>query len=159
MLCGVLSCVRCACVCVCLFQQKTAYEMRISDWSSDVCSSDLLPAAGRDAHAEFLEVHIPGARFLALARLVDTASDVPQALPRPEQLANELATLGIGPGDRIVFYDDSAVKTSARVWFLFRAHGIGNVAILGGGRAQGQEEHRVGEGVASSCRFRWLSYN
>src|SRR3546814_19809107 len=36
------------------FKQKTAYEMRISDWSSDVCSSDLKPgrhtsrAAGRD---------------------------------------------------------------------------------------------------------------
>src|SRR3546814_4456943 len=30
------------------FKQKTAYEMRISDWSSDVCSSDLLRApAGR----------------------------------------------------------------------------------------------------------------
>src|SRR3546814_9340857 len=27
------------------FKQKTAYEVRISDWSSDVCSSDLLPAA------------------------------------------------------------------------------------------------------------------
>src|SRR3546814_6665230 len=26
-----------------LFKQKTAYEMRISDWSSDVCSSDLAP--------------------------------------------------------------------------------------------------------------------
>src|SRR3546814_4275954 len=26
------------------FKQKTAYEMRISDWSSDVCSSDLLDA-------------------------------------------------------------------------------------------------------------------
>src|SRR3546814_2255559 len=26
------------------FKQKTAYEMRISDWSSDVCSSDLQPA-------------------------------------------------------------------------------------------------------------------
>src|SRR3546814_18795417 len=26
------------------FKQKTAYEMRISDWSSDVCSSDLHPA-------------------------------------------------------------------------------------------------------------------
>src|SRR3546814_4815878 len=25
------------------FKQKTAYEMRISDWSSDVCSSDLFP--------------------------------------------------------------------------------------------------------------------
>src|SRR3546814_3666728 len=28
------------------FKQKTAYEMRISDWSSDVCSSDLPSAAG-----------------------------------------------------------------------------------------------------------------
>src|SRR3546814_5405958 len=27
---------------LCFFKQKTAYEMRISDWSSDVCSSDLL---------------------------------------------------------------------------------------------------------------------
>src|SRR3546814_3899470 len=33
-------------VCWCsvlFFKQKTAYEMRISDWSSDVCSSDLTP--------------------------------------------------------------------------------------------------------------------
>src|SRR3546814_2774711 len=29
-------------LCVFFFKQKTAYEMRISDWSSDVCSSDLL---------------------------------------------------------------------------------------------------------------------
>src|SRR3546814_7700083 len=28
------------------FKQKTAYEMRISDWSSDVCSSDLFQKAG-----------------------------------------------------------------------------------------------------------------
>src|SRR3546814_13719282 len=32
MLCGFL---------LCFFKQKTAYELRISDWSSDVCSSDL----------------------------------------------------------------------------------------------------------------------
>src|SRR3546814_3987055 len=39
----------CGCLCLVLvccffffFKQKTAYEMRISDWSSDVCSSDLL---------------------------------------------------------------------------------------------------------------------
>src|SRR3546814_4813876 len=31
------------------FKQKTAYEMRISDWSSDVCSSDLLRRAGDPA--------------------------------------------------------------------------------------------------------------
>src|SRR3546814_5044832 len=30
-------------MCVFFFKQKTAYEMRISDWSSDVCSSDLAP--------------------------------------------------------------------------------------------------------------------
>src|SRR3546814_16040791 len=29
------------------FKQKTAYELRISDWSSDVCSSDLVMAVGR----------------------------------------------------------------------------------------------------------------
>src|SRR3546814_20188635 len=34
-------------VCVFLFKQKTAYEMRISDWSSDVCSSDLVIARAR----------------------------------------------------------------------------------------------------------------
>src|SRR3546814_1470884 len=33
------------------FKQKTAYEMRISDWSSDVCSSDL-PQIPRDARRE-----------------------------------------------------------------------------------------------------------
>src|SRR3546814_4310707 len=33
------------------FKQKTAYEMRISDWSSDVCSSDLV-----DAALQFLEL-------------------------------------------------------------------------------------------------------
>src|SRR3546814_12524033 len=31
----------CYCLLVFFFKQKTAYEMRISDWSSDVCSSDL----------------------------------------------------------------------------------------------------------------------
>src|SRR3546814_14340354 len=33
------------------FKQKTAYEMRISDWSSDVCSSDLLAARARPIEA------------------------------------------------------------------------------------------------------------
>src|SRR3546814_6262267 len=32
-------------VCFFFFKQKTAYDMRISDWSSDVCSSDLYPFA------------------------------------------------------------------------------------------------------------------
>src|SRR3546814_20482722 len=37
-------------ICCCFFfKHKTAYEMRISDWSSDVCSSDLLAAFARIA--------------------------------------------------------------------------------------------------------------
>src|SRR3546814_3430839 len=32
-----------SCLFIFFFKQKTAYEMRISDWSSDVCSSDLPP--------------------------------------------------------------------------------------------------------------------
>src|SRR3546814_4783054 len=49
---GVLRCVGGVLVCwvgfFFFFKQKTAYEMRISDWSSDVCSSDLqaVPAHG-----------------------------------------------------------------------------------------------------------------
>src|SRR3546814_5199708 len=36
----------CSCCIICfLFKRKTAYELRISDWSSDVCSSDLCPAS------------------------------------------------------------------------------------------------------------------
>src|SRR3546814_17068921 len=38
------------------FKQKTAYEMRISDWSSDVCSSDLLAVRPRDGDGR-LEAH------------------------------------------------------------------------------------------------------
>src|SRR3546814_4696905 len=42
------------------FKQKTAYELRISDWSSDVCSSDL----NRNHHAIFLACTIPLAAAL-----------------------------------------------------------------------------------------------
>src|SRR3546814_4631582 len=33
-----------------VFKQKTAYDMRISDWSSDVCSSDLMPLLWGNPH-------------------------------------------------------------------------------------------------------------
>src|SRR3546814_2267134 len=36
-----MCCMLSECLCFFFFKQKTAYEMRISDWSSDVCSSDL----------------------------------------------------------------------------------------------------------------------
>src|SRR3546814_8681148 len=75
--CGVY-CVLCTCIClfvvfVCFFKQKTAYEMRISDWSSDVCSSDLDRAgsaladglAAVQLDAELVGDHLLAARLLA----------------------------------------------------------------------------------------------
>src|SRR3546814_13744035 len=48
-------------VCFFFFKQKTAYEMRISDWSSDVCSSDLRDVAPtKRARALFPENSMPG---------------------------------------------------------------------------------------------------
>src|SRR3546814_2440939 len=38
----------------CFFKQKTSYEMRISDWSSDVCSSDLIGDKEKDDGVVFL---------------------------------------------------------------------------------------------------------
>ena len=101
-----------------------------------------LPNAGRDAKAEFEDAHIPGAGFFDLTALVDETSEVPQALPRPEQLTAELARCGADRKSRIVFYDDSAVKTAARAWFLCHAHGLQNVAILDGGLRKWKAEDR-----------------
>ncbi len=101
-----------------------------------------LPAAGRDPKAEFEAGHIPGARFLDLASLTDSASPVPAALPDADQVAERLASLGVRLGDRIVIYDDSAVKTSARAWFALTAHGIDTVAILDGGLAKWRSDGR-----------------
>ena len=101
-----------------------------------------LPAANRDPQREFAAAHIPGARFLDLALLVDKSSSVPQALPRPEQLAGALAALGIAPGSRIVLYDDSAVKTAARAWFMLTHSGWSTVAILDGGLGKWRAEGR-----------------
>src|SRR3546814_8291193 len=40
---------------VCFFKQKSSYEMRISDGSSDVCSSDLLSSTDRGISNQFVE--------------------------------------------------------------------------------------------------------
>src|SRR3546814_1346208 len=48
------------------FKQKTAYEMRISDWSSDVCSSDL--PFGMESYTElFRETHVWDTNWKVLA--------------------------------------------------------------------------------------------
>src|SRR3546814_6368912 len=59
------------------FKQKTAYEMRISDWSSDVCSSDLRALqAARAQLRRAMERHQPGqARSAPLAGVEPARSE------------------------------------------------------------------------------------
>ena len=95
-----------------------------------------LPGAGRDPAAEFAASHIKGARFLGLPSLIDETSPVPAALPRADQFEQRMRALGISATDRIVLYDDSQLRSSARAWFIFRMFGMKNVAILDGGFTQ-----------------------
>ncbi len=128
-----------------------------TDWLADhlgasglvvLDASHHLPAAARDAAAEFAAAHIPGARFLGLASLFDAGSPVPYAFPTPAQLADRLASLGVASDAAIVIYDDSAIRTSARAWFVLTASGRENVAILDGGLGKWRSEGRALESGA-----------
>lgn len=122
-----------------------------TDWlAAEMGASDLrivdatrhLPAAGRDALAEYEGGHIPGAVFMDLGDLVDTSNPVDNMLPSAEKFASRMQSLGLGDGSRIVLYDDSAVKTAARAWFMLRMFGAHDVAILDGGIAKWKAEGR-----------------
>lgn len=119
-----------------LANEMGASDLRIVD------ASWHLPVAGRSGLDEYLAGHIPGAVFMDLADLVDTGSPVDNTLPPPEKFASRMQSLGLGDGSRIVIYDDSAVKTSARAWFMLKLFGAHNVAILDGGIAKWKAEGR-----------------
>src|SRR3546814_3980172 len=69
------------------FKQKTAYEMRISDWSSDVCSSDLTKAKQAQSRVKAL------ARMQVLAPLT-TDSGLDIRLPDPGHARSEERRVG-----------------------------------------------------------------
>lgn len=119
-----------------------ANEMGASDLRIVDCSKHL-PAAHRDALAEYEAGHIPGAVFMDLGDLVDTAAPVENTLPPAEKFASRMQSLGLGDGSRIVLYDDSAVKTSARAWFMLKMFGAHDVAILDGGLAKWKAKGRA----------------
>src|SRR3546814_7265658 len=71
------------CVLFFFFKQKTAYEMRISDWSSDVCSSDLLALGGNVRKGEHGTTVVYADRFVPddeKKRARETGEDA-QAVP------------------------------------------------------------------------------
>src|SRR3546814_19733811 len=68
------------------FKQKTAYEMRISDWSSDVCSSDLRREAGQS---------LP---FWADSRYPEATWREPQSADPPPRSDSGIEPLSLCPG-------------------------------------------------------------
>src|SRR3546814_4517615 len=122
-------------LCVFFFKQKTAYEMRISDWSSDVCSSDLILN-----NKYFGEMN---------PRQIEYAQSIIDASQRLLALINDildLATIEAG----YMALDRSPVD----VHLLLRS--VYDLTREWAGRS---EERRVGKECVSTCRSRWSPYH
>lgn len=119
-----------------LANEMGASDLRIVD------ATKHLAGTGRDAAAEYEAGHIPGAVFMDLGDLVDSNAPVENTLPPAAKFASRMQSLGLGDGSRIVIYDDSAVKTAARAWFMLNMFGAHDVAILDGGMAKWKAEGR-----------------
>jgi thiosulfate/3-mercaptopyruvate sulfurtransferase len=100
---------------------------------------------GRDA---WRAGHIPGAVFLD----VDEDLSAPgggrglpagrHPWPPEEQVGRVMGAAGIGPRARVVAYDDASGAVAARLWYLLRAHGHEDAAVLDGGIAKWVAEGR-----------------
>lgn len=102
-----------------------------------------LPGSGRDAAAEYVAGHLPGAVFFDLDASSDTRSTLPHMLPQAEQFAARMSGLGLNDTDDLIVYDGSGANLSAaRVWWTFRVFGHSRVAVLDGGLGKWRAEGR-----------------
>ena len=77
---------------------------------------------------------IPGARFFDIKGMFsDKETNVPNMLPAPEVFEQGCQSLGIQHNSQIVVYDQLGIYSSPRVWWMFKAMGFHNVAVLDGG--------------------------
>ena len=119
-----------------LADHLSAPDVRIAD------ASWYLPDAGRDARAEYLSAHIPGAVFFDIDALSDETSSLPHMLAPPVKFASRMRKLGIGDGNLIVVYDGAGIYSAARAWWMLRAMGHEYVAVLDGGLPKWKRENR-----------------
>ncbi len=109
---------------------------------SIVDGSFYLPAHKRDARAEYLAAHIPGAVDFDINEVADRSTDLPHMLPGPKQFGEAVGALGITEADTIVVYDGLGLFSAPRVWWTFRIMGAKNVFILDGGLPAWKAENR-----------------
>lgn len=98
-----------------------------------VDGSYYLPTQKRDAKAEYVAAHIPGAVFFDINAIADDSTDLPHMLPGPDKFGEAVGALGISENDTIIVYDASGFYSAPRVWWTFRIFGARNVFILDGG--------------------------
>ena len=115
-------------------------------------SSYYLANAKRDAQAEYLAGHIPGAQRFDIDAISDHANPLPHMLPSPEQFARQVGALGVGDGTAVVLYDGIGLYGAARAWWTFRAFGSDNVRVLDGGMPKWTAENRPLETGAAKPR-------
>jgi len=104
-----------------------------------------LPALKRDAQAEFLAGHIPGAARFDIDAIADHSTNLPHMLPSAADFAAGVGKLGVGDGMTIVVYDGAGLGGSPRVWWTFRVFGAEKVFILDGGLPKWKAEGRPTE--------------
>lgn len=101
-----------------------------------------MPNSARNAQAEYLDGHIPGAVFFDIDGIADTDTDLPHMLPSPADFARAVGALGISEDMKIVVYDEVGLFSAPRVWWTFRAFGASDVVMLEGGGTQWRAERR-----------------
>ncbi len=116
-----------------------------------------MPATGRDARAEYGTAHIPGARFFDIDAISEKRSDLPHMAPPVEMFISRMRAMGVGDGHQVVIYDNSDVRSAARVWWTFRLMGKTDVAVLDGGFAKWQAEGRETEDLPPIMRDRHIT--
>lgn len=92
-----------------------------------------LPTDGRNAHEEFLSEHIPGAVFFDVDIISEPDTGLPHTWPSAERFADAVGELGISASDKVVCYEAGRMMGASRVWWMFRAFGHKQVAVLDGG--------------------------
>lgn len=115
-------------------------------------ASYYLPVTGRNAGAEFLVEHIPGAVFFDIDTIADPGSDLPHMIPSLELFAQRVGALGITNTDLVISYDSVGLMSAARAWWMFRLFGHDRVAVLDGGLPKWKAEGRpVAAGPATAA--------
>ena len=85
-------------------------------------------------------LQIPSTQFFDIKHIFsNTNAPFPNTVPLEKQFTEEAQKLGVNADSKIVVYDNKGVYSSARVWYLFKAFGFQNIAVLDGGLPEWME--------------------